>query len=176
MSKEYDIYLERHVDNVQRGLRWMRHYIPDIASYEVWNKTQNNAISHDESKVFKDEYEAYDAYFYGGNRSHKVVEDFNYAWLHHIHANPHHWQYWVLVNDDEKDGTIALEMPMEYVLEMIADWWTFGWSKGDLYEIFKWYDEHKARIIMHKRTRKLVEDILDRIKEVLDGNKDQEAS
>lgn len=168
MSESYDRYLYRHVDCVQKGLRWMETKIPDIASYEEFILATGNAISHDDSKNFQDEYSAYDAYFYGGNRSHKVVQDFNYAWLHHIHSNPHHWQYWVLINDDPEDGTVALEMPIEYILEMISDWWTFSWLNGDLYEIFKWYEEHKERMILHKKTRELVEHILQRIKEVLD--------
>lgn len=162
MSIEYDEYLKQHIKNVQNGLNWMNDNLDidrDIRSAigeALWR-------THDESKYGTKEYRAYDAYFYGGNRSYNVVQDFNYAWLHHIHNNPHHWQYWVLINDDEKDGTIALEMPKTYVAEMIADWWTFSWKTGKLGDIFDWYDEHKDRIVMHKNTRKLVEDILDKI-------------
>lgn len=162
MSLQYDDYLKEHLMNVQKGLNWMNDNLDvdrDIRSAigeALWR-------NHDESKYGTKEYRAYDAYFYGGNRSYKVVQDFNYAWLHHIHNNPHHWQYWVLINDDEKDGTVALEMPKTYVAEMIADWWTFSWKTGKLGDIFEWYDGHKDRIVMHKNTRKLVEDILDKI-------------
>ena len=83
----------------------------------------------------------------------------------HIHANPHHWQHWVLINDE--DGTKALEIPEEYVIEMICDWWSFSHKTGELEEIFKWYDSHKANMIMHKNSKKLVEDYLKKIKEAL---------
>ena len=115
---------------------------------------------HDASKNDADEYYSYDAYFYGGNRSFKVVNDFRQVWLHHIHHNPHHWQHWILVNDDWEEGTIALEMSGEYVIEMICDWWSFSWSKGELMEIFDWYEAHRERMILHKNTRALVEKIL----------------
>ena len=64
----------------------------------------------------------------------KEVEDrFDAAWLHHQHNNPHHWQHWLLREDD--GGTKALEMDHLYVVEMVCDHWAFSWVKGDLYEI-----------------------------------------
>ena len=33
-----------------------------------------------------------------------------------------------------------LEMPYDYIIEMICDWWSFSWQSGNLYEIFKWYE------------------------------------
>lgn len=121
--------------------------------------------SHDLSKYTAEEYESYDKYFYG-TQTEKVKTEFNYAWLHHIHNNPHHWQHWVLINDD--DGTHALEMPKEYVIEMISDWWAFSHKSGNLYEIFDWYKSHTKKMILHEKTKKLVEDILDKIKAELD--------
>lgn len=91
-----------------------------------------------------------------------------YAWLHHIHENPHHWQYWVLVNDDPEEGAIALDIPYKYVIEMICDWWSFSWKTGNLYEIFDWYDAHKNHMILSEYTRELVEEILEKIKVKLD--------
>ena len=64
------------------------------------------------------------------------------------------------MNDDPEEGTIALEMPGEYVIEMICDWWAFSWEKGDLEEIFSWYEAHRERMILHKNTRAMVEKIL----------------
>ena len=64
-----------------------------------------------------------------------------------------------------KEG--AVEIPFEYVIEMICDWWSFSWKKGDLNEIFKWYEDHKG-MMLHPETRKLVESILARIKEKLE--------
>ena len=58
-------------------------------------------------------------------------------------------------------------MPYEYVVEMICDWWSFSFKQGNLKEIFNWYENHKAKMILHENTRKLVEEILGRIKEKL---------
>lgn len=44
--------------------------------------------------------------------SYEVVENFNRAWLLHIHRNPHHWQHWVLINDDPELGETVLESHM----------------------------------------------------------------
>lgn len=173
MSTKYDEYLREHREGVVKGLQWMDEHLRGRGLFELsdLSTAQYMAEHHDESKDSIEEYEAYDRYFYGGNRSSEVVNGFNYAWLHHIHRNPHHWQYWVLINDDEEDGTIALEMPVCYVLEMIADWWTFSWRTGNLEEIFDWYDKHRERIIFHKKTKALVEKILEAIRKELNDNK-----
>lgn len=35
---------------------------------------------------------------------------FNIAWLKHIHRNPHHWQYWILLNDNGKGNLIFSDL------------------------------------------------------------------
>lgn len=166
MSARYDLYLQQHKENVAKGFAWIRKNLPELLS-NTDNVEWQTEFAHDASKSEPDEYEAYDAYFYGGNRSYKVVQNFNKAWLLHIHRNPHHWQYWVLINDDPKEGEIVLDMPYNYILEMICDWWAFSWQKKNLFEIFNWYDEHKNYIKLSNKTRKTVEDILNQIQEKL---------
>ena len=164
MSREYDDYLKRHKGTVKQGSEWIRDNLPGLlidipgVDYEY-----QMGMAHDTSKTDPEEYDAYDKYFYGGNRSYQVVQDFNYAWLHHIHNNPHHWQHWVLINDDPEEGEILMDMPYNYIIEMICDWWAFSWSKGNLGEIFTWYEEHKNYMKLSPKTRKTVEDILDKI-------------
>ena len=165
MSFQYDDYLKDHISAVQKAADWIVLHCQDMIPKVDEYKLRCHISMHDNSKLSPEEYDAYDAYFYGGNKSHKVVADFNYAWLHHIHCNPHHWQYWILVHDDEPEE--ILEMPLEYVIEMIADWWSFSFRSGNLREIFGWYDKHKE-IKLHPKTRKVVEDILARIKVELD--------
>ena len=46
----------------------------------------------------------------------------------------------------------------------------FSWSKGDLTEIFSWYDSHKKYIKLHNNTRSIVEEILGLIKDKLEEN------
>ena len=59
-------------------------------------------------------------------------------------------------------------MPPEYVYEMIADWWSFSFKSGNLREIFSWYEKHVPGMILHPKTKNLVEGILGQIKEKLD--------
>ena len=173
MSIEYDEYLNEHVSNVCAAYEWLRVNLPDVARIERDLNSTFLFLSHDSSKYCREEYIAYDEYFYGDmtsseNSLEQVKEDFNYAWLHHIHNNPHHWQYWVLINDDAKEGTIVLDIPYRYVIEMICDWWSFSFKTGNLYEIFGWYNTHKDRMILSDHTRELVEEILNKIRDKLD--------
>lgn len=166
MSYQYDQYLVKHKENVKKGYDWLLENLPELVD-GVPNLEWQTGYAHDQSKSEPDEYEAYDAYFYGGNRSFAVVQEYRKAWLLHLHRNPHHWQHWILINDDPKEGKIIIEMPINYILEMICDWWAFSWAKGNLQEIFKWYDEHKNYMKLHPNTRKKVEEILNAIKEKL---------
>lgn len=167
MSIQYDQYLVEHRDNVRKSIDWISHNLPDIMSIHDYYYNQIGWY-HDYSKDTAEEYDAYDQYFYGSRKTKDVEDNFNKAWLHHIHNNPHHWQHWVLINDDPSKGTVALIMPHRYVVEMICDWWSFSWANGNLYEIFDWYDSNKTHIQLHDITRDLVEEILGRMKSKLD--------
>jgi len=162
MSVEYDNYIHDHIANLKQGLEWMERNLPFLDG-EKLAEAMLNAEQHDESKYTKEEYDAYDAYFYGDHtRPPEVQAAFDKAWLHHIHNNPHHWQHWVLLEDDPSIGSIgkALEMPLEYVYEMIADWWTFSWRNNNLMEVFSWYESHRNHIFMNIKTRAIVESVL----------------
>lgn len=169
MSKEYDLYLQNHKANVKKGFDWIKENLPDLVPTDDWIDYEHQiGFEHDASKSDPEEYEAYDAYFYGGNRSYEVVQNFRYAWLKHIHRNPHHWQHFVLLNDSPEEGEIVLDMPYNYILEMIADWWAFSWNSGNLREIFGWYDKHKDYMKLSDKTRRTVENILSKIRKKLD--------
>lgn len=72
---------------------------------------------------------------------------------------------------DEEDEYNAydayLEMPYNYIVEMICDWWSFSWQSGNLYKIFKWYEEHSKYIKLAQTTKITVEYILDNMKKKL---------
>ena len=166
MSLEYDNYIREHIENVKKGLEWMQQNLPNsLFNHDALTEAILDAEQHDQSKYSKEEYDAYDAYFYGGNKTFQVQENFDKAWLHHIHNNPHHWQHWVLINDNE--GIMALDMPLKYVYEMIADWWTFSWRAGNLMEIFNWYSGHRDKMMLTMKTRFIVESILSAMFSVL---------
>lgn len=167
MREQYDVYLEKHKANVKRAFEWIRDNLPEllIGDYDYeWQIVFN----HDASKTKPSEYIAYDNYFYGEDKSDKITEEFKKAWLLHIHRNPHHWQFWVLLNDDPKEGEVVLDMPYNDILEMICDWWSFSWEKGNLDGIFEWYNEHKDYMKLSDATRKTVEDILEKIRAKFD--------
>ena len=162
MSKEYNVYLHEHITAVNKAARWMLENLP-VAEELTDSECKMILLGiglHDSSKFNMAEYDAYDAYFYGE----KDEDEFSRAWLHHIHVNEHHWQHWVLVNGYGKFGdpgvVTAIEMPKVHAFEMVADWWSFSWRKGDLHEVFGWYEDHKEKIVLHPNTRAYVERIL----------------
>lgn len=165
MSKEYDAYLDEHIAAVGKAAHWMVEHLQSVQRLpdEQIEDFLLNVGEHDRSKYDLVEYMPYDAYFYGTPNE----EAFNVAWLHHIHRNPHHWQHWVLVNDDGEFGepgkVVALEMPITCVLEMVADWWSFSWRSGNLREVFGWYEDRRGCIVLHEDTRRHVEGLLDEI-------------
>lgn len=167
MSTRYNEYLTRHKDGVSKAFEWINSNIHSLIQ-PIENEVRDQIAVHDESKFSNEEYDAYDKYFYGGNRSYEVRNEFDKAWLHHIHNNPHHWQYWVLLKDD---GDIeVLDMPTNYIIEMICDWWSFSWNDGDLFEIFNWYGANKDIIKLSTWTKITVENILDMMKTILEAN------
>ena len=128
-------------------------------------------ILHDMSKLRPSEWFPYAEFFYGKygigfNGGYawehtinlQTCDKFNEAWLLHQKRNPHHWQYWVLINDD--DPTICLFVPEKYYREMLADW--RGASKA-IYGIDntkEWYEKHKTKIQLHDFTRERIEILL----------------
>lgn len=128
--------------------------------------SRQQLLEHDASKFWPDEFEPYANYFFmpdGSPRKHESISDrnqsdFDYAWLHHIHFNKHHWQHWILKYDD---GALhVLEMPYTYIHEMVADW--MGASKaytGD-WDMTDWLQRNLAKIILHKETRKVLQNYL----------------
>lgn len=165
MSLAYCEYLDQHISCVDKGIRWFLENRPDILRDFGLSVEDVRICIHDQSKFSIEEFAPYDKYFYGKEKTPEVKENFNYAWLHHIHHNPHHWQYWVLIHDEPNEQTEALAIPPIYILEMVCDWWSFSWAKGDLTEIFKWYDEHKDHMILHTETRQKIDILLGAIRE-----------
>ncbi len=95
----------------------------------------------------------------GGLHTRELDKAFNRAWLHHQKHNPHHWQHWVLINDE--DGTVPLRMPIEYVYEMVADWDGARRAITGKSDPAGWYERNAEKMILHYATRHLVEAILE---------------
>jgi hypothetical protein len=116
-------------------------------------------IKHDWTKLLPSEWFAYAAYDFskglpkttGYNHQFNPSEmAFNVAMNHHHKRNPHHWEYWVLVN---KDGsTYAIPMPDKCVKEMIADWRGAGKAQGRP-DTPAWYKANRDKMVLHPDTR-----------------------
>ena len=188
-NPQYEEYLTTHIGNVQRGYEWLKENLPQVVSEDnyieetaYYGDLDDIIAQHDKSKYtkipdadnyyeLKCEYDAYAEYFYGKARTPEVKETFNRAWLAHIHANPHHWQHWMLQNDE--DGLKLLDMPYVFIVEMICDWWAFSWKADNFYEIFSWYEKNKNGILLSDKTRNTVESVLDQLKKKLDELEDK---
>jgi hypothetical protein len=129
-------------------------------------------IWHDWSKFLPDEFIPYARHFYGdgGNISkgrdktgyYKAGdtgdEPFDRAWLFHQHRNRHHWQHWVLVQDEDEDK--VMPMPDKYRREMLADWRGAGKAQGFGDNTLEWYEEHKDKMRLEEETRKWIKRML----------------
>ena len=126
-------------------------------------------IVHDWSKFRLSEFVPYAKHFYGkietgrdetGYYQAGETGDvlFDRAWFCHQSRNKHHWQYWIMPRDatlGAKDDMFVLDMPVKYVLEMVADWIGAGKAQGKP-DTQAWYDKNGERLILSERTRSRV--------------------
>jgi hypothetical protein len=111
-------------------------------------------LLHDLSKFRPSEFESYSRFFNGNSASDcKVQEAFNFAWLLHQKRNDHHWQWWILREDD--GGVKIFPMSRKARLEMLCDWIGAGRTYGS--KTPEWYDANKHRMLLHDETRIWVE-------------------
>lgn len=124
-------------------------------------------IFHDWDKFLPRNFRAYAQHFFNPDGTYKLVRKseyyeaskvddiaFSYGWLFHQNHNPHHWQYWCLINDN---GTLrVLEMPDLSRREMLADWRGAGRASG-FPDTKAWYIRNRERIQFGKETRAWVE-------------------
>jgi hypothetical protein len=121
-------------------------------------------IVHDWSKFMPVEFGPYARYtpYFGNEKAPKHVQlAFDYAWLHHQNVNPHHWQYWILVYDDEAKS-VYLPMPETYCREMVADWMGASMAYTGSWDMSEWLAKQFPEIAkkMHSDSIKTVTSIL----------------
>lgn len=80
----------------------------------------------------------------------KVNDGLAFAWLHHYHYNPHHWQWWVVMLDG--DTKKVLPMTDAYRREMLADWRAVARMPGRQ-AMLPWYLENRDKMLLHPETR-----------------------
>lgn len=153
VGRKYEAYVDKHIEAVREA--GARLGISFIQMYP-----------HDSSKWSSEEFPAYAMYFYGGDKP-KYAEEFAKAWLHHIHHNPHHWEHWIfpqeftLPNSNTVDN--CLEMPHDYILEMVADWQGASFCQTGSWDITDWLQKQYPRLRLHPKTNLALLEILSNI-------------
>lgn len=133
-------------------------------------------IMHDMSKFLPSEFVPYANYFYGNCNDIKKGRDstgyykptdtgdkaFDFAWLLHQKRNAHHWQWWVLPEDE--GGTKVIEMTHTYRREMLCDWMGAGKAQGrfspkenPFQETIVWWNANNHKMQLHEKTRQAIE-------------------
>lgn len=107
-------------------------------------------ITHDLSKFSYVEFWE-SVKYYQGTKSPidacKADKGYSLAWQHHKGRNPHHYEYWT---DKYDDGTVAIEMPYKYAVELICDW--LGAARAYLGKDFTYQGEYKWLVNKFKNT------------------------
>ena len=139
-------------------------------------------LFHDLSKLMPGEFFPYANHFYGASSHHKdgthapqgikTGRDetgyykagdtgdvaFDFAWLLHQKRNKHHWQWWLLPEDNGE--TKVFKMPLTCAREMVCDWRGAGRAQGTP-DVLVWYGKNKGKMKLHPDTRKWVEKTID---------------
>jgi hypothetical protein len=80
--------------------------------------------------------------------------DFDAAWLWHQRVEPHHWQYYVLMEDSGK--VHCLPIPDKYRRELLADWRGANRAYGDQ-SLWSWYMKTRPARRLHPETQEWLE-------------------
>lgn len=167
-DKYYD-YLKGHIGNVQKSwFEILRPYVVEnnaMLDDELMN-IDRQMSAHDTSKYSEEEFVPYLNHFYpeDGSKVDESKDDpqFDAAWLHHIHSNPHHWQHWLLRRDSGE--TVALPMRYVDILEMLCDWHSFS-AKNPESTAYKWYYDNKDKMMFNSESQEVVEELVEVFKD-----------
>lgn len=162
-SDKYTDYINEHISNVMKAF--------NMYGKELCNRLNLDEESirfqcslHDRSKYDTNEFIGYRIRFYPteeekNNRKEEAKNLFDLGWLHHIHNNPHHPEYWVIAENDKEMK--ILDMPNCYIAEMLLDWAAMGIKFGDTaYSYYKGLSPEKQKPFSPK-TKEIVESVID---------------
>lgn len=147
VAKKYAAQLEQHIAYVCEASK-----VLGVSLFQY--------ATHDLSKWSDDEFPGYAMHYFGGGDP----ESFARAWTAHMHKNKHHWQFWLLPYGTKVAGrdteVNAIEMPYEYVLEMVADWMGASKTYTGEWDIEPWLKEHLPKIVLHPVSAVYLREIL----------------
>lgn len=164
---EYRSYIIEHINNVKKAFDIYGELLCNELELD-YIETRNQIAQHDESKWNTEEFDLYRAKFHP-YKNEKPISDyeFNKAWLHHIHNNPHHPQYWIYY-DDETNKVSVYDIPDIYIAEMLCDWIAMGYKFNDT--CYNYYNKKGKDKLFTDNTRFKVEQLLKKIKQFDNGD------
>lgn len=140
IAYEYAVSIKQHITAVQKAGKLL-------------GVRQDLLDKHDASKWSDEEFWISAKHFKGGG----APIEWQGAWLHHIHWNPHHWQHWMI---PRFLGRTMVEMPEHYVLEMIADWIGASEVYSNTTDISAWLKQFVPEIALHPHSASFARKIL----------------
>lgn len=160
-DKQYLAYIDNHRSNVRNAFRKHGRLICLCLSLVnfAYFKLKNRVNEHDISKYEEAEFLPYRKRFFPAEGDVVGVLDFAIAWKHHYLNNSHHWEYWLKNGKPEEMDKIA-------IAEMLLDWEAMGVYKKN--SPLDFYNANKARMLLGKQTRQLVEFTLKKLQETND--------
>lgn len=144
----YDIIIRNRYISTKKGLLMKTNYLMQvlrhkwfvlIAGLRVGNFPLWRLIIHDWTKFLPIEYNVYKRRFTG--RSY-TEDEWKKAWWHHIHFNPHHYQYWLIKSE-------PIPIPDVFIREMVIDWMGAGKEYEGTWNIQPWLNANYHKMIIH---------------------------
>ena len=164
MSKiqEYRDYVNEHILNVKLAFKVYGELVCNELGLQL-QEIANQVDEHDESKWSHEEFDLYRVKFFPEPGEKEISdEEYNIAWLHHIHYNPHHPEHWIYY-DEESNKITVYDMPDNYIAEMIFDWIAMSYKFNN--KVYDWYEKEGKDKLFTSSTRRKVEYLLNKIKE-----------
>ena len=88
--QEYRNYIIEHINYVKLAFKNYGELICNELDLDL-QEMANQVDDHDESKWSDEEFDLYMRKFFPESKESEISDqEFNIAWLHHIHYNPHH--------------------------------------------------------------------------------------
>lgn len=156
---EYIDYINEHISNIKCAMIKYGDKLCELLNLDS-SKLMELIYDHDKSKYEMEEFIAYRMKFHPASSDNKSKEEveklFNLAWLHHQNNNPHHPEYWVLIDGDKVE---PLDMPNIYIAEMLLDWEAMGMKFHT--NTYKYYYERGKNKLFSDKTRATIESVIE---------------
>lgn len=169
-EEEYKEYIDKHINNVKQSFEDLLRLVPSnelpelLQDEETIQRLRMVMDKHDNSKYSDLEFEGYRKHFYPVDDTEKLnTEEYELAWLHHYSNNPHHWEYWCVL--DPETGEFKLQDNIDeidymfYEVERVMDWCAMSRQFNN--RVKQWYSENSDRIIQPDFVKNLQTKLLD---------------